>query len=254
MLVVQHADDCPPALLGGWLSDAGVTLDVRRPYAGDPLPDEHMGLGEHSGLLVLGGPMGADDEADHWWLRPTKALLRAAVRDEVPTLAICLGHQLLAVALGGRVARNPSGRQLGLLPMGWTSNAADDELVGGLVSDPGRCLHWNQDIVTALPAGAQVTAVAPGGEIQAARFGPAAWGIQPHPEVDEAVVQSWASSDDEALAPDEDVTGLVREMAAAHAELEAAWRPLAEAFAALVTGPVGEPVRGNESEPVGDSG
>lgn len=228
VLVVQHEDDCPPALLGGWLTDAGARLDVRRPYAGDPLPDD---LAAHGGLLVLGGPMGADDDAEHAWLAPTKALLRAAVRDEVPTLAICLGHQLLTSALGGTVVVNPLGKQLGLLPVGWTAEAATDPLVGALAATPTRCLHWNDDVASVLPDDAVVLARAASGEVQAVRFGPAAWGVQPHPEVDEAVVAVWASSDD-----DTDVGWLVREVRESRVELERTWRPLAEAFAARVVG------------------
>ena len=117
VLVVQHQDDCPPALVGDWLVEAGCVLDVRRPYAGDELPDD---LADHDAFLVLGGSMGAADDADHHWLAATKALIREAAEGGTPTLGICLGHQLAAVALGGEVTRNPQGQQLGLLPMGWT--------------------------------------------------------------------------------------------------------------------------------------
>src|SRR4051794_37184949 len=100
VLVVQHQDDCPPALVGEWLVEVGCRLDVRRPYAGDALPET---LAEHGALLVLGGSMGAADDADHPWLAPTKDLVRDAAGRRTPTLGICLGHQLIAVALGGEV-------------------------------------------------------------------------------------------------------------------------------------------------------
>ncbi|CAN5420021.1 hypothetical protein BH09ACT12_BH09ACT12_33690 [soil metagenome] len=129
VLVVQHEETCPPALLGRWLLDAGLSLDVRRPDLGEALPDDLAG---HDVLMVLGGSMDADDESGYPWLADTVELLRAAVRDGVPTLGVCLGHQLLARACGGIVARNPRGRQLGVLPMGWTDTARADLLVGGL--------------------------------------------------------------------------------------------------------------------------
>lgn len=97
ILVVQHASDCPPAWFGTWLSDAGARLDVRHPYAGQPLP---LDLTAHGGLLVLGGPMGAYDDDEFPWLAPTKALVRAGASHGIPVLGICLGHQLAAVALG----------------------------------------------------------------------------------------------------------------------------------------------------------
>ena len=99
VLVVEHDVECPPALFGEWLVEAGCDLDVRRPYAGDELP----GLTAYDGFVVLGGPMGANDDAQHPWLAPVKELVREARDVGLPTLGICLGHQLVAVALGGSV-------------------------------------------------------------------------------------------------------------------------------------------------------
>ena len=108
VLVVQHQDDCPPALVGEWLVEAGCVLDVRRPYAGDPLPTD---LGAHDALLVLGGSMGANDDGDHAWLAPTKDLVRDAVERRTPTLGICLGHQLIARAVGRDTYKLPFGHR-----------------------------------------------------------------------------------------------------------------------------------------------
>ncbi|SDD61330.1 type 1 glutamine amidotransferase [Nocardioides lianchengensis] len=231
ILVVQHEDDCPPALVGGWLADAGAQLDVRRPYAGDDLPAT---LADHDALLVLGGSMGADDDAEHAWLAPTKALARAAVADGVPLLGICLGHQLVSSALGGVVRRNPAGQQLGLLEVGWTAEAATDELFGPLAEAPApaRGAHWNNDVVVEPPPGAVLLATAPAGEVQALRFGPRAWGLQLHPEVDHEILGRWAADDagsHEAAGIDQ--AELLGAVEAAAAELEATWAPLAHGFA-----------------------
>ncbi len=72
VLVVEHEADCPPALFGGWLEDAGCTVTVSRPYVGDELPP----LEEYDALLVLGGPMAATDP--HPWLAPLRDLIRDA--------------------------------------------------------------------------------------------------------------------------------------------------------------------------------
>ena len=230
VLVVEHDAECPPALMGAWLEEAGCALDVRRPYAGDDLPD----LASYDALLVLGGPMGADDDAEHAWLGPVKGLVREARASGLPTLGICLGHQLIASALGGRVERNPRGQQVGLLSVGWTEAAAGDPLMAPLAT-PRRGVQWNDDIVTALPEGAVLLAETAYGEVQAARYGPFMWGVQLHPEVDAEVLQPWADEDrgsHETRGVDTD--GLLREIDAARAELDEAWRPLAEGFAALV--------------------
>jgi GMP synthase (glutamine-hydrolysing) len=228
VLVVQHEDDCPPAWVGDWLAEAGCALDVRRPYAGDPLPGD---LQDHDALLVLGGAMGANDDDAHPWLAPTKQLVREAAARAVPTLGICLGHQLLAVALGGEAGPNPRGQQLGLLPVGWTDDAGRDDLTRGLVGT-GYGVHWNDDVVLRAPEGTVVLARTPQGEVQVARFAPRAWGIQLHPEVDDRILASWAEDDrdryDEGVLDD-----VLRRVAVVRDDLAAGWRPLAQAFAAL---------------------
>ncbi|MET0999906.1 MAG: type 1 glutamine amidotransferase [Marmoricola sp.] len=228
VLVVQHEDDCPPAWVGDWLVEAGCTLDVRRPYAGDDLPST---LADHDALLVLGGAMGANDDATHPWLGPTKELVRQAAELAVPTLGICLGHQVVAVALGGESAPNPRGQQLGLLPVGWTDAAGQDDLASGLVGT-GYGVHWNDDVVVRPPDGTVVLARTPEGELQVARFAPTVWGVQPHPEVDERILETWAGDDRDRY--DEGVLEeVLSRVAAARDDLAAGWRPLAQAFARL---------------------
>jgi GMP synthase (glutamine-hydrolysing) len=228
VLVVQHEDDCPPAWVGDWLVEAGCVLDVRRPYAGDPLPAT---LEEHDALLVLGGAMGANDDATHAWLTPTKELVREAAARAVPTLGICLGHQLVAVALGGTAGPNPHGQQLGLLPVGWTDEAGRDDLTRDLVGT-GFGVHWNDDIVLRAPVGTVVLAHTPGGEVQVARFAGGVWGVQLHPEVDDHILATWAEDDRDRY--DEGVLDeVLQRVAAARGELAAGWRPLAQALAAL---------------------
>lgn len=228
VLVVQHEDECPPAWFGRWIADAGCALDVRRPYAGDELPDDLSG---HHGLLVLGGHMGANDDADHPWLSGVKELVRDAVFSETPTFGICLGHQLVAVALGGTVERSPRGQQLGVLPVGWVGSTDPEDPV--LATRPAEGIQWNNDIVVELPPEARALAQTADGDLQVCRFAPTVWGVQLHPEADPDVVRPWADADrpqhgdvviDAALAA-------VRE---ASPRLLDQWRPVAERFAALV--------------------
>lgn len=242
VLVVEHEAICPPARMGTWLAEAGVEVVLCRPWAGDELPTADGWA--YDGLLVLGGTMSADDDAAHRWLGPLKELVRGLVAAQVPTLGICLGHQVITLALGGEVRPNPAGQQLGPLPVGWTDAAAGDPLVGAVRAAAGaaatggastvRGVHWNNDVATRLPDGTTVLATAPGGEVQVARFGPAAWGVQLHPEVDEHVVSAWADGDREAHGRrGVDGDAVVRAVADADAELVVTWRPLAVALAGL---------------------
>ena len=230
ILVVQHETDCPTGWVGDWLVEAGAELDVRHPYRGDDLPSDLHG---YSGLIVLGGSMGANDDAENPWLTATKALIREGAVRRVPVLGICLGHQLCAVALGGEVVRNPRGQQIGVIPVGWTDEAAADELFGAMVA-PVRAVQWNNDIVSRLPEGAVLLAETPAGEVQAARFAPTVWGVQWHPEAGHDIIRTWVDEDrDEAAERGINVDFHVAAVAEAEQEMRATWRPLAERFLAL---------------------
>lgn len=227
ILVIEHEATCPPALFGAWLEEAGCEVVVARPYAGHPLPT----LAEYDALLVLGGSMAATDSQP--WLAPLRDLVRDAAGAGVPTLGICLGHQVCAVAFGGSAEPNPRGQQLGLLDIGWTSAASDDSLLGPLTT-PRRGVQRNDDLVTLHPDDAVLLAATPQGEVQEARFAPTVWGVQWHPEVDRAVLEVWAHDDEERhVAAGIDQERVLAEIGDARDELEEAWRPLAEGFSAL---------------------
>ena len=232
LLVVEHEAQCPPGWMGQWLLEAGLAIDVHRPYAGDSLPADLTG---HLGMLVLGGEMGAYDDADHPWLTEVKALCRTAAADGTPLLGICLGHQLLAVALGGEIARGPHGQQIGVLEVGWTPEAYVDRLLGpvaALADVPA--VQWNNDVVTRLPEGAVVLARTASGELQAARFGSAAWGVQWHPEAGADIIRPWAQHDrDDAKERGVDVDAYLKDVADADERLQRTWRVLADGFAAV---------------------
>ncbi len=229
ILVVEHQASCPPHLVGRWLEEAGCALAVCRPYAGDALP----ALTSYDGVLVMGGDMGAYDDDRAPWLPALRTAIREAVDAGTPMLGICLGHQVMAVALGGEVITNPRGQTVGLQPVGWSEDAAGDAWVGDRTGDE-VAIHWNNDVVVAMPPGGAVLARTPGGEVQVARFGARAWGIQAHPEVDADVVVGWAAEDRDdlvALGLDED-TVLAEIKDAAH-DLELHWRPLVARFAQI---------------------
>lgn len=231
-LVVQPADDDPVGRLGDWLTAAGLDLDVRNAERGDPLPDT---LAEHSALVVLGGGMGAADDATAPWLPQIRELLRRAVTDEVPTLAVCLGAQLLALACGGAVDRNPDGPEYGAQLVAKRAAAAGDPLFGSLPITPD-VLQWHVDAVTRLPAGAVLLASSPVCEVQAFRLGRLAWATQFHIETTPAVVQGWAAAD-AAQLDGYDLNSILRRVEAVDDDIAEVWQPFAAAFARVAADP-----------------
>jgi GMP synthase (glutamine-hydrolysing) len=236
LLVIQHEDNAPAAWLGEWLLESGIELSVVLAHRGEAIPSDLSG---YDGLLVLGGAMGANDDDEFAWLAPTKELIAETIRDAgKPFLGICLGHQLGAVAAGGTVTRNPNGRALGLTAVRLTEAGRADPRLGGLLGPDARAVQWNDDIVVQMPADATVLALAPDDTVQAARFGPLAWGVQFHPEVSPEVFALWgaeARQSDPSNAGTGAAAQAARAISAAAAELETTWRPLAERLASLVS-------------------
>lgn len=133
------------------------------------------------------------------WSERTAAWLRGAVASGLPVLGICYGHQLLAHALGGRVARNPRGREIGSVDVETLPAARDDALLGAL---PERlCVHATHvEAVLELPPGARRLAASEQDPHQAFAVAPRAWGVQFHPEFDAGVIRGYLEARRELLA------------------------------------------------------
>lgn len=228
LLVIQHEDECPPDLFDGWLTACGVQIDVVLAHRGQPVPRKL----EADGLLVLGGHMGANDDATTPWLPAVRELIGRSIDDGAPFLGICLGHQLATVARGGRVERNPGGTTRGVVPVGLTGAGRDDQLLGAHDGDPS--IHWNGDIATVVPPDAVVLATAPDGSVQALRFAERAWGVQFHPEASLPVVEAWATERTPHRAVADRIAAALVEVAAAEPRLLSCWPSFAHRFAALL--------------------
>lgn len=228
LLVIQHQETCPPGRVGQWLTEAGVELDICRPYAGDELPQDLSG---HDGLLVLGGEMSCRDDEVAPWLPAVRELIRTAAKGATPTLGICLGHQLATVALGGEVAVNPRGRTVGIRTVEGSQALSEDEVFAAATGGP--VAQWNNDIVTRLPEGAVALADNERGDLLLARLAPTIWGVQGHPEADLTIVTGWAVKDSGSPAvADIDLPAVLDGVKAAQPQVDQTWRPVADAFAA----------------------
>lgn len=140
-------------------------------------------------LVVLGGPIGAYDDNDYPFLIDELKVLSARLRDDLPTLGICLGAQLMARALGGKVHPGGNGKEIGWYPISLTDAAADSPL-RHLASEGGVVLHWHGDTFE-LPSGATHLVKSEKYPNQAFSFGKRALALQFHPEASARSLERW---------------------------------------------------------------
>ena len=179
VLVVQHHLAEGLGALEAPLRDAGLDLDVRLASRG--LPDS---VTDHQGLIVMGGSIGVYQADRYPFLRTELRLLRGAMANDIPTLGVCLGSQLIAAAGDAEVFRGPEPE------VGWllVTRIADDPWLKGWPRD-FEALHWHEDTFE-LPASGIRLASSSAYPNQAFRLG-SALGLQFHTEATAAMVEAW---------------------------------------------------------------
>jgi GMP synthase-like glutamine amidotransferase len=197
-LVVQHVASESAFAIEDALVGAGVSVDTRRVFEGEPVPDQASVFG---GIVVMGGPMSAASD-DGFPTRATELdLLADALDAGVPTLGVCLGAQLIAVAAGAAVYPGGRGPEIGWSTVTLAEDRADDRIFADL---PERLtvLQWHGETFD-LPEAAQLLASNTTYPHQAFRMGDVAWGVQFHLEVTEAAVHGFleAFASDAAAIP-----------------------------------------------------
>jgi GMP synthase-like glutamine amidotransferase len=187
-LVLQHHPDEDPGALRGLLEGAGFALETVELDAGEAIPE----LDPFDMLVVMGGPQHVWEEKEYPWLVDEKAALNRWVAElRRPCLGVCLGHQLVADALGGTV-RAMAVPEIGVHDIELTPEGVADPVVGVLPRLlPG--LQWHEAEVVEPPPGAVVLARNEHSAVQALRVPPLTWSVQFHLEVGPGTVPKWAA-------------------------------------------------------------
>src|ERR1700756_2132700 len=178
ILIFQHLDiEHPGVFRDFWRSDQHRLTTVELD-AGHKIPS----LDRFDLLAVMGGPQDVWQNDLYPWLEFEKAAIRRWVRDlGRPYLGICLGHQLLAEALGGRVG--PMSRpEVGLADVELTPEGQRDPLFSGFGCSM-QTFQWHGAEITELPTDAVALARNAVCAIQAIRWGQHAYGLQYHVEI-----------------------------------------------------------------------
>ena len=192
--VLQHHPVENLGTVADALEGAALAWQYVRIQNGQPVPASMKGAG---GLIVMGGPMGVYQTDRYPWLRDEMRLIEDAIGSNLPVLGVCLGAQILAAALGAKVDRNPSGKEIGWHPIRLSESAKDDRLMRGLPVTMTP-FHWHGDIFD-LPRGAVSLASSDKTACQAFRHGEKAYGFQFHFEVTREGVSAMAAAFEKEL-------------------------------------------------------
>jgi GMP synthase (glutamine-hydrolysing) len=185
VLVFQHVPYEPLGTLDPLLKEAGFRIryvNFGRDRAQRPALDRY------AALIVLGGPMNANEIDDYPNLKTEVELLEEALERQMSILGICLGAQLLAKALGGSVAQNDR-PEIGWHDVALTAAGKADPLLSAFAPTQ-RVFQWHEDGI-ALPPGCTHLAHSPASHVQAFRSGERAYGLQFHLEVDHQLIDRW---------------------------------------------------------------
>jgi GMP synthase (glutamine-hydrolysing) len=182
-LAVRHVAFEDLGLLGPLIAAGGYA--VRYHDAGiEPL--DAQALAAPDLVVVLGGPIGVYERDAYPFIADEIAAIAARMAAAKPILGICLGAQMMAAALGARVAPGPA-KEIGWAPVTLTP-AGQASVLGPLGTTP--VLHWHGDNC-ALPAGCERLASTPQCPVQAFTRTPAQLALQFHLETEPARFEAW---------------------------------------------------------------
>lgn len=183
--VFQHCHNVQPGYFASFLEARQIPWQLIAVDQGATVPCD---VAAYSGLCFMGGTMSVNDSMP--WIAQELTLIRQALTTDTPVIGHCLGGQLMSLALGGAVTRNP------VKEIGWSAVHATDtpqarHWLGG--TQAFDAYQWHGETFS-LPEGAVRILGGPYCANQAYVLGPGQGihlGMQFHIEMTEALILDW---------------------------------------------------------------
>ena len=179
--IFQHGEEEPPGIIPDILREGGHATEVIPLYRTgevDPRVDPDR-------LIILGGVMSVNDEKEYSFLSQEKALIRKCIAENRPVLGLCLGAQMIASAMGGRV-------YAGIAERGWSRVSSLVPLPGKSVPGDLFVFQWHNETFD-LPAHARLMMKGEKVDHQMFSVG-SALGVQFHMEITEEIISRWVKN------------------------------------------------------------
>ena len=211
---LQHLPNEGPGHAADWLAAHGHSLTFTRLFEPSPV---FPSLADFDGLLILGGAMSVHDEANFPWLRQEKTFINDALRAGKITLAICLGAQLVAQALGAEVKPNHA-PEIGFWTVRFSAKSLEHPLLRGW-PEKAAVLHWHLDTFT-VPPGAMRVGMSAGCATQGFVWGDGVIGLQFHPEMTVPMVEQLMEFEGHETAEEQEFVQTAEQI---RAKLKSVW-------------------------------
>jgi GMP synthase-like glutamine amidotransferase len=192
---LQHVPFENPGSILEWAKVNHHTVTDTQLYKGEKMPEQD----EFDWLIVMGGPMNIYEEEQYPWLRPEKQFLRKTIAQGKVVIGLCLGGQLIADAIGGRVSKNPHA-EMGWLPVTLSEQARKNPLFSFFPPEP-KVFQWHGDTFSALPEEAECIAQSEACGHQAFIYNNRVFGFQFHLENTPQIIQSLIENCKEEMIP-----------------------------------------------------
>lgn len=187
VLIIQHSEKVLPAKIIPLLNKSNIPYVLVNRFKTEEIPTR-----DYSGLILLGGGMSVNDEAQFHWLKEENLLLQKYLEmDNFPILGLCLGGQMIAKALGKKVSQNEH-KEIGMWRIHLTQEGHQDPIFKKM-QDELKVFQWHSETFD-IPESAVLLASSEGCANQAFRYKNCVYALQYHPEVTLEVALSWADS------------------------------------------------------------